>query len=474
MRYRRVVTAALSALIAGCAVGPNYRRPAVDVGTVYKEASGWKPSEPADALHRGPWWTIFNDPLLDALQRRVDVSNETIQSAGAAVRQARALVGEAEAGFWPTLAADIGRQRTTSLAGSRTGNSAGVAGSWNLDLWGQVRRSAESSRASAEASRAALAGARLSVHAELAVDYFALRAQDQQQILLNDAVAAERASLAIVRSRYRFGVAAKADVVSAQTQLLANQAQQVNAGIQRALLEHAIAVLLGEPPSEFSLSAASMPTDVPTLPAGLPSALLERRPDVAAAERRMAAANAQIGVARAAFFPALTLSASDDYAGGAFSQLIRASNQVWAFGPAITQALFAGGLHRAQAAAARAAYQASVDDYRQTVLSALQQVEDELATLRILEKQAVIEEATVKAAQEAMKLTLSQYQAGTVPYSSVIAAQTTLLGARETALSVSLNRLTASVTMIEALGGGWDAAHLNQRGEPSASRAIAR
>lgn len=459
---RGLLALALSAVLTACAVGPNYRRPSADVGAVYEGAADWKPSEPADVLDRGPWWRIFGDPVLDALERRVDVSNQTIKSAGAAVEQARALVREARAGFWPTLSLNLGRQRTTTLGGSRTLNSLGVGGSWNLDVWGGVRRSAESSKDTEQASRAALAAARLSVQAELASDYFALRAQDRLQALLADTVAAEQRSLAIAESRYQFGVAAKADVLSARTQMLGSRSQQVNAGIQRALLEHAIAVLVGEPPARFSLLPAAMPTVVPVVPAGLPSALLERRPDVAEAERRVAAANAQIGVARAAFFPALQLTGSDDYSAGAFAALIRASNQVWAFGPAIAQTLFAGGLLRAQEAAARAAYEASVDDYRQTVLLAVQQVEDQLASLRILQKQALIERQTVKEAREAQSLTLDQYKAGVVPYSSVIAAQTATLASRESELNVLLSRLSASVSMIQALGGGWDASRLGR------------
>ena len=461
MKLLWIAPAALAALVAGCAVGPDYRRPSVDVGVDYKEESGWKPSEPADELDRGPWWRIYGDDALDGLEARVDVSNENVKAAAAAVRQSSALVREAESAFWPLLTASLGSQRTTTHgAGSRTQYSAGLGASWDLDIWGRIRRSTESSRASAGASVAALAAARLSAQAALASDYFALRAQDQSQRLLTDMVDAQRQSLAIATSRLRFGVAAKADVVSARTQLLASQSQLVNLGVQRALLEHAIAVLIGEPPSKFSLALAPMQSKVPTVPAGLPSALLERRPDVAEAERRMAAANAQIGVARAAFFPSLNLSASDDYAGAAFGTLIRASNNVWAFGPALAQTLFAGGYYRAQAAAARAAYEGSVDAYRQTVLSALQQVEDELASLRILEKQAAIEDEAVKAAQEAMALTLNQYKAGTVPYSSVITAQTALLNSRETSLGVLVNRLTASVAMIEALGGGWNSSAL--------------
>ncbi len=456
MRGRWVGIMVCAAATAACAVGPNYRRPTVDVGRHYEEARGWKPSSPG-RIERTAWWRIYRDPVLDDLERRVGASNPTVASARAAVAQARALVREARAGFWPTLTASFGRERTTTTAGSSTLNSAGLAGTWNLDVWGRTRREVEGSAASAEAAAAALAATRLSVRAELATDYFALRAQDRLVALLADTATADRQALAITESRYRYGVAAEADVVSARTQLLASESQQVNAGVQRALLVHAVAVLLGIPPSRFSVAPAPLTAVVPVVPAGVPSSLLERRPDVAEAERQVAAANAQIGVARAAFFPALQLTGSDDYASGVLATLIRSSNMVWAFGPQVAQTLFAGGLRRAQAAAARAAYDASVADYRQTVLSAVQQVEDDLATLRILQRQAAIARNTVAQAREAQALTLDQYKAGVVPYSSVISAQTTTLASRETALNVRLNRLTASVSLIAALGGGWDA-----------------
>src|SRR6185312_10723140 len=326
--------------------------------------------------------------------------------------------------------------------------------------WGEVRRNVESARASAQSSAAALAAAQLSAQAELAIDYFQLRAQDQLQILLTDIVAADQQAFKIAQARYRVGVAYRADIVTAQTELLSAQAQQVNSGIQRATLEHAIAVLVGSQPAVFSIKPGSLETNVPTVPPGVPSMLLERRPDIAQAERNMAAANAKIGVAIAAFFPSLTLSGSDQYQGSVFDKLIRASNRVWSFGPSLAETLFNGGARWAQVAASRATYQASVHDYRQTVLAGLQQVEDELVTLRVLEKQAVIEDQLVKASREAETLTLNQYKAGTVPYSSVISAQTTRLTSEETALTVQLDRLTASVTLIDALGGGWNASQL--------------
>lgn len=474
-----VALAALAAIAAsGCAVGPNYKRPAFDTTVAYKEQAGWKPSEPADTLARGPWWRIFNDRVLDDLESRIDISNQNVIAAADSVEEARALVSEAKASFWPTISVSASGERTASGLGSSfilpgstgaafapssspiTQYSAGATVDWGLDIWGQVRRNVESARASAQSSLAALAAARLSAQADLASDYFQLRAQDQLVTLLTDIVAADQNALKITQARYRVGVAYKADIVTAQTQLLSAQAQQVNAAIQRATLEHAIAVLVGAQPAAFSLQPASLQNDVPTVPPGVPSALLERRPDIAEAERNMASANAKIGVAIAAFFPSLTLSGSVDYEGNVFDKLIRASNQVWSLGPQLAETIFDGGQRWAAVGQARATYQSSVATYRQTVLAGLQQVEDELVSLRVLEKQEVIERQLVEASREAETLTLNQYKAGTVPYSSVISAQTTRLTSEETALTVHLDRLTASVALIQALGGGWQISQL--------------
>ncbi len=463
-------------MTASCAVGPNYHRPKLAAAPTFKESGDWKPSEPNDVLDRGPWWEMYRDDALNRLELRIDISNQNVLAAAAAFDQGRALVAQARAGYWPTVSASVSRQWTgagvpttvTNNAGvpvvatsrARITDSAGLSAAWDLDIWGKIRRTVESNRASAQASAAALAAARLSAQGALATDYFELRVQDQLQKLLDDTVEAETLSLKIAENRYRFGVAARADVVSAKAQLLSSQALEVNAKIQRALLEHAIAVLIGEQPASFALSPSSLRTDVPTVPAGVPSTLLERRPDVAEAERRVAAANAQIGVATAAYFPDLTLSGSDDYTGTSMSRLIRATNRVWSIGPALAETLFDGGLRRAQVAQARAGYEGTVATYRQTVLAGFQQVEDELVTLRVLEHQAVIEEAAVAAAREAEKLTLNQYKAGTVPYSSVITSQTTRLSAEQTALAVLSSRLQASVALIEAVGGGWNASQL--------------
>ena len=457
-RYRSFLLTCCITLAAGCAVGPDYQRPKFPTTEAFKEQDGWKPSEPADALNRGPWWTIYGDDGLSRLESQIEISNENVRAAAAAFAQAQALVAQARAGFWPTIAGSVGASRgAVGNAPSRTTVAGTVTGDWTLDIWGQIRRTVESDRASAQASAAALAGAKLSAQGALATAYFELRAQDQLQRILDDIVVAEQQSLKIAESRYKFGVAAKADVVSAQTQLLNSQAQQVNAKIQRSVLEHAIAVLIGRQPATFDLAAAPLRTDVPTVPAGMPSSLLERRPDVAQAERQMAAANAQIGVAKAAYFPVLSLSGSDQYSSGTFSRLINASNRIWSVGPQLAETLIDGGARRAVVAQARAAHDAAAATYRQTVLSGLQQVEDDIVTLRVLEQQAVIEDAAVAASREAERLTLNQYKAGTVPYSSVITAQTTRLSSEETALTVLSNRLQSSVALIEALGGGWSA-----------------
>lgn len=460
-------------LAAGCAVGPNYHRPATPSAPAYKESADWKPSQPSDALERGPWWQIYQDDTLNQLEAQIDISNQTVAQAAAQFAQAQALVAEARAGFWPTIAASFSAQRgqqgvpsaitnaggvqVTAISRGNTSYTAGVTANWELDIWGKVRRTVESNKATAEQYAAALAAARLTAQSTFATDYFLLRVQDQLQQLLDDTVKAYQQSLKITESRYRFGVAARADVVTAQTQLLSAQAQQVNAKIERGTLEHALAVLLGKQPAEFSLERASLRSDVPTVPAGVPSALLERRPDVAEAERSMAAANAQIGIAKAAYFPTLTLGGQDEYSSSVFSQLIQMSNRVWAVGPTLAETIIDGGLRRAQVRAARATHDQATAFYRQTVLTGFQQVEDQIVTLRILEQQAVIEEATVKAAREAETLTLNQYKAGTVPYSSVITAQTTRLSSEQTALQVLSQRLEASVSLIAALGGGWDA-----------------
>ena len=467
--------------VAACAVGPNYHRPSVSIPQRFKEAEGWKPAEPRQAASGTDWWSVYGDATLDELEKQIDVSNQTLKASEAAWREAVALVSQARAGLLPTVgvtasgtrsggagsrngAANTGTGAVVPSATSHASNTFELAGnaSWDIDLWGKIRRTIESNLASERASEADLAGARLSVQATLASDYIQLRVADEQQQLLDQTVEAFRRSLDITQNQYRVGVVAKADVITAQTQLQGAESQQVAIGVTRAALEHAIAVLLGKPPADFTLARAAFGTIVPVTPAGVPSTLLERRPDIAAAERRMAAANAQIGVAIAAYFPDLTLSGSYGYASSAVSGLIKAPNNFWSFGGTAADTLLDFGARSAQVRQARAAFDAAVATYRQTVLTAFQQVEDELATLRILEQQVQLQEETVKSANLAVQLSLNQYKAGTVAYTSVITAQAIALTDAQTLLTIRQNRLAASVALIQALGGGWNAASLGK------------
>ncbi len=478
---------AIALCLTGCEVGPDYERPTAPTPATFKEEAGWKASEPRDAIDRGAWWSIYKDSVLDGLERRIDVSNQTLKASEAAYRQARAAVDAARAGYFPTVTGGASFTRSHSGGGSHgntalldalgggasTANSVDLSlgASWEPDLWGKIARTVESDVATAQASAAELASARLSAQATLAMDYFELRYQEELKLLLDQTVSDYQRSLLITRNQYAVGVAAKADVLNALTQVINAQAAAINAGVTRSTLEHAIAVLVGEPPANVSIGHGRLPSDVPVAPSGLPSALLERRPDIAAAERQMEAANAQIGVAIAAYFPNLTLSASDGFTGSTFSHLFSSPNNMWSLGASLGQTIFDAGLRSAQVEQGRALFDQNVANYRQTVLSGFQQVEDELSTLRILAQQAVVETDAVNTAKEAERLTLNQYKAGTVPFSSVITAQATALVTEETALGVTENRLVASVTLIEALGGGWDSSKLprtDQVEDPSA------
>ena len=457
------------ALVGGCAVGPDYRRPDVGVGAAYKEAVGWKTAEPRDEANRGNWWKVFGDASLSALMEGIDISNQNVILAAARFRQAQALVAVSRSGLFPALDANAAFTRSRSPTGAIGGTTAGrdintrsvgLGSSWEIDLWGRLRRALESSAASAQASAADLAAARLSAQAELASNYFQLRILDAQKQLLDDTVGAFGKSLELTRNRYASGVAAKVDVVQAETQLKSTQAQAIDIGVQRAQLEHAIAILIGKPPSEFSIAPAPLAASMPRIPPGLPSELLERRPDVAAAERRTASANAQIGVARAAFFPSLTISASGGYRSAEAADLFTAPSRFWSIGPAIAQSIFDAGLRRAQTEQAIAAYDASVAQYRQAVLAGFQEVEDNLAALRILEEEAQVQEDAVSAARESVTLTLNQYKAGTASYLNVVTAQTTQLANERTAVGILGRRLVAAVTLVKALGGGWSTSEL--------------
>lgn len=481
MRRARVVIApllgtAIAVLAAGCVVGPNYARPPVVAPAAYKENADWKVAEPRDDTLRGTWWRLFGDPRLDALEEQVSLSNQNLVVAEATYRQARALVRQARAAFFPTVTAGVGYTRSgqsetlgnsSSFSSSRTGGTVRnppistfqlpIEVAWTPDFWGRVRRAVESGRASAQASAGDLETARLSFQAELALDYFQLRALDAQKRLLDDTVAAFATALQLTRNRYASGVASRVDVVQAETQLKTTQAQLIDVGVARAQVEHAIALLIGRPASVFSLAPAPLDTTPPPIPVGVPSALLERRPDIAAAERRVAAANAQIGIAIAAYYPTVTLSFSGGLESGSVSQWFTWPSRFWSVGPSVTETLYDGGLRKAQTDEARAAHDASVAAYRQTVLGAFQGVEDNLAALRILEEEASVQEEAVRAAQQSVLLTTNQYKAGVVSYLNVITVQTIALNNQVTAVQLLGRRLAAAVLLIQALGGGWTA-----------------
>jgi len=462
-----------SLALAACAVGPNYHRPSAANPQRFKESEGWKPAEPREAASGTDWWSIYGDATLDELEKQIDISNQTLKASEAAWRQATALLSQARAGLFPTIGVSATGTRSGGPGGRATGATTGGTvtplthpvnefellgtASWDLDIWGKIRRTIESDVAGAQASEADLAAARLSAQATLATDYIELRVADEQKQLLDKTVEGYKRSLEITENQYHVGVVAKADVITAQTQLGGAQSQQIAIGVTRATLEHAIAVLIGKAPADFSLPSATLGATVPVIPAGVPSTLLERRPDIAGAERRMAAANAQIGVAIAAYFPDLTLTGTYGFASNMVSGLVHASNNFWSFGGTASDTLLDFGARPAQVRQARAAYDATVANYRQTVLIAFQQVEDQLATLRILEQQVEVQEQTVKSADLSVQLTLNQYRAGTVAYTAVVTAQAIALGDAQTLLTIRQNRLVASVALIQALGGGWTA-----------------
>lgn len=462
---RRVVLV-LVMILAGCAAGPDYVRPDIEAPAQYKEVQGWRAADPSDSLPRGPWWTMFGDPELEALMERVEVSNQNIRIAEARFRQARALADQARAGLFPALIANASATRSKSpslpnapsfATGAVNNFNASLNTSWELDLWGRVRRSVEAGEADWQASAADLEAARLSAYATLAQNYLSLRIADATRRVLEDTVAAYQRTLELTQNRYAAGVAARVDVVQAEVQLKSTQAQLIDIGVERAQLEHAIALQLGVAPANFALSAAPLAARMPAIPVGLPSQLLERRPDVASAERSVAAANARIGVAQAAFFPTVTLSGSAGFRTTSLPDLFTAPSRFWSLGATLAQAVFDAGLRQAQKEQAIAVYDQDVATYRQTVLTGFQEVEDNLAALRILEEESVLQDEVVQAARHALELTTNQYQAGVVSYLNVIAAQATLLANERTAASLLGRRLTASVALIKALGGGWSA-----------------
>jgi NodT family efflux transporter outer membrane factor (OMF) lipoprotein len=470
--------AALAAALAlaSCAVGPNYHRPPDPVPAGYKELPpGWKLGTPQDTQDRGDWWRIFKDPQLDQLERQVDISNQNVKQYEAQYREAAALLREAQAQLFPTLTASFAGQRggggggtaaVSSAVGSGAGGSThteftleGVL-SWQPDVWGTIRRQVESRKAGVQVSEANLANARLSAQATLATDYFDLRAADSLRKLLTQAVALDQRALEITQNQFHSGTATHGDVAAAQAELEATQAQLIAVQQQRGTYEHAIAMLTGHLPSELTLAEAPLATTLPEVPVTLPSELLERNPSIAAAERQMQQENALIGVAIGAYFPTISLDALGGYAGNPLSSLVSAANRIWSVGGTASDTLFQGGEQVAAVAQARATYDQYVAGYRQTVLSTFQSVEDQLLALRVLQHEAEFQSKAVGHAQMAADVALNQFNAGTVGYTTVITDIQLLITDQESLLTTQQNQLVAEVSLIEALGGGWDVSRL--------------
>jgi NodT family efflux transporter outer membrane factor (OMF) lipoprotein len=481
MSGRLPASLCLMAGMSACSFAPRYKVPESPApSAVYKESGDWKTAEPADSEVRGAWWSIFRDPELDALEAQVADANQDLKAAYARLLQARAATRIARADLFPslTVGASATRSRTSTNspkfpAGAEpVGNNFDLEAdlSYELDVWGRVRNAVASAKASAQASAADLAALNLAVHAELATDYFSLRSQDTQQQLLDQTVRDYTKALELTRNLYNGGAAALADVAQAQAQLETARTQAADIRLQRAQTEHAIAVLLSQNPSAFHLAAHPLPNSAgpPDIDPGLPSALLERRPDVAAAERRTAAANAQIGVARAAYFPVFSLGAAAGFDSTSASNWLSAPSRLWSLGPAAgVLTVFDAGRHQAQSAQARAAYEEQVADYRNTVLNAYREVEDNLAALRQLQQESVSEAAAVQATATALQQAQYRYKAGLVTYLEVSTAENTSLQAQLADVSIQLRRLSASVLLVKALGGGWLAASSGGAGASS-------
>ena len=468
---------AVGLVLAGCAVGPDYKRPApmphaAPPPAAFKEADGWKQATPSDAISRKDWWTVFNDPVLNDLEAKVVVSNQNLAQSEAAYREALATWDQQRATLFPTVTGTGSGTRSQSPAGFT--NSAGALGgtrpistytarvgmTWDVDVWGRIRRTIEAAKSTSQADYATLANATLSAQSLVAADYFQLRATDEAKRLLDSTVKGYADDLRIAQNRFNVGVGARADVLTAQTQLESAQASAIDLVRTRQQLEHAIAVQVGSAPADLTIKEAAWNPDVPPVPVTLPSALLERRPDIAAAERQMQAASAQIGVNIAAYFPDLSISGQYGFQSSTLQRLINATSNSWSYGATLTQTIFDAGAISAKVRQARAAYDASVANYRQTVLTAFQGVEDNIAALRVLQAEYDIDVAASRDADEAERIANNQYQAGQVDYTTVVVAQTTALNARRTVVTTASTRLTALVDLVQAFGGGWSATEL--------------
>ena len=466
-----IVAAALLLFSNACKIGPNYHRPGVPTSAAYKEAmpAGWKEAQPNDAVPRGNWWKVYNDPRLDALEEQVSISNQNVLAAEAQFRAAKAAVRIARAGLFPTVTTSPSLTRS-GRGGSGTSAGSGlyiipIDFSYQIDIWGNIRRGVAANSATAQASAADLENARLLFQAELATDYFQIQGLDASLQLLEATVTSYNKNVQLTQDRFEGGVASMGDVAQAQTQYETARAQLVDLGVQRAQFEHAIAVLTGKPPSDLSIPALSAQSPPPVSAIGIPSALLERRPDISAAERQVAAANEQIGIAKAAFYPALTIGASGGLQSSVLGDLFTLPSHFWSVGPQVIETLFDAGKRHAQVKLTVATYDATVANYRQTVLTSFQQVEDGLAQLRILSEEADITDLAVAAAQKALDISTIQYTAGLANYLQVIIAQTNLLQNQRAAVDILTQRMVASVTLIQALGGGWDASRLPTSGD---------
>jgi NodT family efflux transporter outer membrane factor (OMF) lipoprotein len=457
--------------LAGCTVGPKYTKPTTQVPAEYKEASAnFKAAQPRDEIAKGKWWEVYGDPQLNIFEEQVTLSNQNLKAEAEVFAQAQAAIRVQRAPLYPSVTAGInGSQNRQSQTSPTFGPTSPVnygfiqlpaQVSWEPDLWGRVRRSVEAARSEAQATAADLANLELSLHAELAVDYFELRGLDTEKRLLDSTVVSYQEALDLTQSRYRGGIASAVDVAQAQTQLETTRAEDADVDVQRAAFEHAIAVLTGKPPYELTLPLLPLNTPPPAIPPGLPSELLERRPDIAAAERRVQEANAQIGVAKAAYFPTITLGGAGGYESQRLGNLLSGASGFWSLAGSASELIFDGGARRGITQEAWAAFNESVDNYRQTTLTAFQEVEDNLSALRVLEGEAKTEDAAVAAAQHSLDLSNSRYRGGVANYLEVTTAQSAALADEVTAVDILTRRMTASVQLIEALGGGWNVSQI--------------
>jgi NodT family efflux transporter outer membrane factor (OMF) lipoprotein len=460
----------------GCTVGPKYHPPAVQAPSAYKEVGDWRPAQPNDQNLGGNWWTIFQDPQLDSLEQQINVGNQNLKAAEAQFRQARAALRYNRADYYPTVTAgaSASRQRISGRRPPATSIFDGItyndfvlpfSVSYQADVWGRIRKNVESYREQAQASAADLATVNLSMHADLAIDYFQARSLDAQEQLLNSTVKQYEQALELNQSRFAGGIASEVEVEQAKTQLQTTRAAAIDVGVLRAQYEHAVAILIGKPPAEFSLPPLPLTAPPPHVPVSVPSELLERRPDIAAAERRVASANAQIGVARSAYYPLINLTGSGGFESSAITTLLNGPSGLWSIGLSAVGTIFDGGRRRALNDQARAAYDFQVAAYRENVLTGFQQVEDNLAAVRILENEANVQDEAVAAARRSLDLSTTRYKGGVTSYLEVITAQSAALSDEVTAVNILGRRMASTVLLIQALGGGWDRSSLPERPE---------